>query len=136
MYGIRDYSAKRRPVGVFEKIMLGVLELCAVLLLEQSILLSVFGVNTNAVLCNVEQQNYRFADDRYDPTRFELSCHYTVSGETMRANPRCILNMAMSPKWELTAKIYRKQRWCSISRQFPDAEMSCRFRAVDTIRIL
>jgi len=82
MHGIRDYSAKRRPVGVFGKIMLVLLGLCAVFLLVQSVLLSAFGVNTTAVIYNAEQQNYRFTDDRYDPTRFELSYRYTVSGET------------------------------------------------------
>ena len=41
MFGIRDFTAKRRPLGMFGKIMLFLLALCMVFLLTQGILLEV-----------------------------------------------------------------------------------------------
>jgi len=82
MYGIRDFTRKRRPIGVFGKIMLCVVGLCLLLLLTQSVLLSVFGANTNGVVYDAKQIQLRNSTDRHNPTRFELSYRYTVSDKT------------------------------------------------------
>jgi len=82
MYGIRDYTTKRRPLGAFGKVILCLLGLGTVFLLVQSILLKTYGVTTSAVVYQAEQQERRDMDDRRDPTRFELSYRYTVEGET------------------------------------------------------
>jgi len=82
MYGIRDYTAKRRPLGVFGKFILCLLGLATVFLSVRNILLKNFGVTTSAVVYRAEQQERRDMDDRRDPTRFELSYRYTAEGET------------------------------------------------------
>ena len=48
MYGIRDYTTKRRPLGAFGKVILCLLGLGTVFLLVQSILLKTYGVTTSA----------------------------------------------------------------------------------------
>jgi len=82
MYGIRDYTAKRRPIGVFGKVTLCLLGLGMVFQSVRSILLKNFGVTTPAVVYRAEQQEKRDVDDRSDPTRFELSYRYKAEGET------------------------------------------------------
>ena len=79
---IRNFTAKNRSLGVFGKVILCLLGVFAVFLFVQNILLSAFGVNTSAVVYRAEQQQFRDTDDRYDPTRFELSYRYTVDGAT------------------------------------------------------
>ena len=78
-YGIRDLTAKRRPLGMLMKILVGLL---LVIVLTQSMLLSVFGVNTTAVVYQTGRKEYTSDDDQYDQTRFELGYRYTVAGET------------------------------------------------------
>jgi hypothetical protein len=82
MYGIRDFTTKRRPLSVFRKIMLCLVGLCLVFLPTRSVLLTMFGATTQAVVYNAEQQELRNSTDRHDPTRWELSYRYTVSGKT------------------------------------------------------
>ena len=83
MYGIRGYSAKRRPLGVFGKVTTYLVMLLLAFMLVQSMLLSWFGVTTTAVVYNAEQKEYMDTmDNRLDPSRFELSYRYRVSDKT------------------------------------------------------
>jgi len=74
--------AKRRRISVFSIVVLCLVGLIMVFLMIQSVLLKNFGVTTDAIVYYAQQQTSRDEDDRYDPTRFELSYRYTVDGKT------------------------------------------------------
>ena len=75
-------ATKGRSMGVFGKIVLCIVGLCLVFMLVQSVLLKTLGMITDGVVYYARQQTSRDEDDRYDPTRFELSYRYTVDGRT------------------------------------------------------
>ena len=84
MYGVRDSTGKTHPLGMAGKLLMCMVGLCLAFLLVQGMLLKAYGVNTTAVVYRAEQKEAeRYGDEiRLDPTRFELSYRYSVTGKT------------------------------------------------------
>ena len=117
MYGIRGYSAKRRPLGVFGKVTTYLVMLLLAFMLVQSMLLSWFGVTTTAVVYNAEQKEYMDTmDNRLDPSRFELSYRYRVSDKTYEGTDIMYFQYGYVPEMGADGKEIQKT---AVVRYFP-----------------